>query len=303
MDKKIKSLSVYQKNLVLKSSVDDALESEEYLLTHSVFEPSHGKLVEETQYHPEGHVDQVMRYGYDDQGFLVSEELLDGEGEVLEKRSFEPDQQGRTAREFIHYADGTADRIEYAYDAQNRVIKKRRFDDEGDPETTEVFEYGEDHILRETKTDAGGELLSETIYSYREDGQLEEMVVNQPEEDSWYRKVYRYTDSGLREAVTTYNQDEEPVERVVFEHDEHERPVKVVEENRRQKNTLNMEYNQRGDIIFQEEFDRNGELVNRIERTYAADGLLLESQVTIRNFQRNISRDYTLRHEYSFFEE
>ena len=303
MSKKIKSLSVYQRNLVLKSSADETLENEEHLISRSIYESDFGKLAEETQFNQDGEVDQVMRYQYNDEGFLVSEELLDGEGEVLEKRSFEPDGQGRMAREFIHYADGTADRIEYAYDAQGHLVKKERFDDEGDPENLELFEFEGDRLVRESKTDADGELLAETLYTYREDGQTEEVIVNNPEEESWFRKVYRYTDAGLREAVTTYNRDEEPVERVLFEHDAHERPVKIVEENRRQKNTLNMEYNEQGDIVFQEEYDRNGELVNRIERTYAADGLLLKSQVLMRNFQRNISRNYVLRHEYSFFDE
>ncbi|MEE4178575.1 MAG: hypothetical protein V2I46_13800 [Bacteroides sp.] len=302
MDKKIKSLSVYQKNLVLKSSGDDALQSEEYLITQSIYEPMFGKLAEETQYNPDGQVEQVMRYGYDDKGFLISEELLDGDGNVLEKRSFEADEQGRIAREFIHYADDTADRIEYSYDEQDRVVKKDRFDDDGDPETTERFEFDGDRIIRESVTDADGEILSETVYKYRDDGQLEEMLVNKPEEETWFRKVYRYDEAGVREAVTTYNQDEEPVERVVFEHDEQGRPTKVVDENRRQKNTLHMEYNEHGEIVFQEEYDMNGELVNRIERTYAADGLLLESHVLVRNFQRNVSRNYTLRNEYSFYE-
>lgn len=303
MDKKIKSLSVYQKNLILKSSADDSPGSREYLLSRSLYEPVHGKLSEEAQFNPDGEMEQVMRYDYDANGFLTSEELVDGEGNVLEKRSFEPDEQGRIAREFIHYADGSADRIEYSWDEKGRVEKKERFDDEEELETTEVFEFEGDLIVREAVLGSDGEILSETLYSYLEDGQLEEMVVSKPEEDTWFRKMYRYNEAGVREAVTTYDQGGQPVERVVFEHDEHGRPVQVVEENRREKNTLHMEYNERGDIVFQEEYDLNGELTNRIERTYAADGLLLESHVVVRNLQRNVSRNYSLRHEYSFFED
>ncbi|MDX9942815.1 MAG: hypothetical protein RBS53_11400 [Bacteroidales bacterium] len=302
MDRKIKSLSVYQKNLVLKSSEDDAVEGEEYLITRSTYEPVKGRLLEETQYSQDRQAEQITRNGYDDQGFLTSEELLDGAGNELEKRSFEPDDQGRIAREFIHYADGTADRIEYVYDEKGRVVKKEHFDDEGEHENTEVFTYEGDMVVREAMTDAEGELLSETVYTYREDGQLEELLVNKPEEETWFRKVYRYDETGAREAVTTFNRDEEPVERVLFEYDDHGRPIQVVEENRKQKNTLHMEYNEQGDIVFQEEYDVNGELVNRIERNYSADGLLLESRVLLRDFQRGVSRNYVVRNEYSFFE-
>jgi YD repeat-containing protein len=303
MDKKIKSLSVYRKNVVLKSSADDALEDEAFLISESLYEPAFGKLVKETQYNGDGQVEQVMSYTYNEKGFLTGEELLDVDGSVLEKRSFEPDEQGRIAREFVHYADGSADRIEYAYDDAGRVVRKERYDDDNALESAENMIYEGEVVVRESIVDADDEILSETVYSYDENGRLAEIVSDNREEGLWFRKVYRYDDAGHRQAATTFNEEGEPVERILFEHDENGRPTLIVDENRRQKNTIRMTYDERGEIIFQDEHDLNGELVNSIERSYDANGRLMESHIVVRNMQRGISRNYSLRNEYSFFED
>jgi YD repeat-containing protein len=303
MDKKIKSLSVYRKNVVLKSSTDDALEDEEFLISESLFEPAFGKLVKETQYNGDGQVEQVMSYTYNEKGFLTGEELLDVDGSVLEKRSFEPDDQGRIAREFVHYADGSADRIEYAYDDAGRVVRKERYDDDDALESAENIVYEGEVVVCESVVDAEGEILSETLYIYDDNGRLAEIVSDNREEGLWFTKVYRYDDAGHRQAATTFNQEGEAVERILFENDEKGRPIQIVDENRRQRNTIRMAYDERGEIIFQEEHDLNGELVNSIERSYDADGRLLESHIVVRNRQRGISRNYSLRNEYNFFDE
>ncbi|MBW6499477.1 MAG: hypothetical protein K0B09_13900, partial [Bacteroidales bacterium] len=139
--------------------------------------------------------------------------------------------------------------------------------------------------------------------TYDENGKLTEVVTDNREEELWYRKVYRFDESGHRLSATTCNQEGDPVERILFENDDQGRPLQIVDENRRQKNTLRMEYNERGDIIFQDEHDVNGELINSIERSYDDQGRLLESHIVVRNLQRGISRSYSLRNVYSFFEE
>lgn len=303
MDKKIKSLSVYRKNLVLKSSADEEPSEEEFLISESQYEPAFGKLLKETQFGEDGQVEQVMSYTYNENGFLTGEELLEADGSVLERRTFEPDSKGRIANEFVHYADGSADRIAYTWDEKGRVIKKERYDDDDELESAEYFGYEGDLLISERSEDAQGELLSQTLNTWDEKGLLTEVVTDNREEDLWYRKVYRYDESGYRLAATTYNQEEEPVERILFENDDQGRPLQIIDENRRQKNTLRMEYNERGDIIFQDEHDVNGELINSIERSFDELGRLLESHIVVRNLQRGISRSYSLRNEYSFFEE
>lgn len=301
MNKKIKRLSVFRKDLALKNSATIAHE-QELLISESLYEPSFGKLLKETQYSADGVVEQVLVYDYNSQGFLTGEELLEAVGTVLEKKSYEPDGYGRIAREFIHYSDGSADRIEYKYDEKERIVKKLRFDEDDELEAAEHFDFEGDLLTRECRLDANGELLSDTKYTYDDQGNVIEVISDNPEEEIWYRKVYRYDAAGQHDFVTTFNREGDPVERVSFEYDDQGRPTQIVEENRRQKNTLQMEYNERGDIVFQEEKDLNGEVINRIERIYNHDGFLTESFILVRDFQRGISRHYALRNEYVFFD-
>ncbi len=302
MDKKIKRLTVYRTNLVLNSAADDEPSLKEFIVSESHYEPVFGKLLKETQYNESGQVDQVMAYSYNENGFVTSEELLEADGSILEKKTWQPGTEGRIAREFVHYADGSADRIEYEYDEMGRVIKKVRFDEDDLIESVELFDYEADRLSREALLGSKGEMLAETIFTFNESGKVHELISNNAEEDIWVRKVYRYNEAGQPVSVTTFNKHGEPVARITYENDELGRPRQITEENRRQKNTVEMEYNERGEIIFQEEKDLNGEVTNRIERIYDSGGFLAESQILVRNFQQGISRQYTLRNEYFFFD-
>jgi len=301
MDKKIKSLSVFRKNVLPKSPSTDDHEGE-FLVSESHYEPVYGRLVSETQFGADGIPEQIMKLEYNQNGFLTGEELFDSDGTTLEKKTWEPDAKGRIFREYVHYADGSADRIDYAYDEKGRIFKKERFDEDGELESAEHFEYENDHLIRETVLNAEGETSSETLYTYDENANLTEVMSDNPEEEIWFRKVYRYDEAGHRLSVTTFNREGDPVQRVSFENDEKGRPTQIIEENRRQKNTVQMEYDERGEILFQEEKDLNGEVTNRIERIFDQEGLLAESYILVRNFQRGISRNYTLRNKYTFFD-
>lgn len=302
MDKKIKSLSVFRKDLK-PGSISTSHDEKEFIVSESHYEPAFGKLTSETQFSSDGMIEQIMRFEYDANGFLTCEELLEGDGTVLEKKTFEADSEGRIARVFVHYADLSADRIEYIYDEKGRLIRKESFDETDVFGWAENFEYESDHLARETKLDEDGGILAETFYTYDDNGNLAEALCDNPEEDIWYRKVYRYDDAGFRMSVTAYNREGDPVERVTFENDDQGRPTQIVEENRRQKNTVIMEYNELGEIVFQEEKDLNGEVTNRLEKVFDQNGMLLESHILVRNFQRGISRNYLLRNEYTFFDE
>jgi len=101
--------------------------------------------------------------------------------------------------------------------------------------------------------------------------------------------------------ATTYDKGGEPLERLLFENDEMGRPISTVDENKRQKNTAIYEYNERGDVVFQTEHDRHGHLIKQLEKDYDESGLLLQTQVLVRDFHTGISRSYNLRNSYEFF--
>ena len=298
MEKKLKSLFIYKKNLLQKTGNEP---QEELLLTENHYD-SNTNLIKEIQYGDIGQVEQLMLFEYDENGFIISEELRDASGEVLEKKTYEPDDKGRMACEFIHYADESADKIQYDYDAEGRLVSKKQYDDEGMLEWHSKLAYNGDKLISEITETADGGLVTENTYEYNEKGFLVVAFINNTEESLWLRKEFEYDEEGNKLAITTFNQDGQAVERIKLENDDKGRPIQVVEENRRQKNTQILEYDEKGEIIFQEEHDVNGELVGQIERTFNNDGFLVESKVLIRNLQHGLTRNYSLRHEYSFYQ-
>lgn len=265
------------------------------------FHPEWGTPVAEVQYDLHGNVEQQTDYQYSDKGFMVREVLRESDGEVVEERSFEPDDRQRTGREFRHYIDGSHDVITFYYDDAGRVVKKITADDEGEVERVEEFEFLDGKPLRETATDGEGNVLMEIGYTYNEAGLLEEVHVLNPEEGEEYQKVHDYTPEGKRRSTLVYDNEGELIERYLFEVNEQGHPAMVVEENRMKKNTIRMEYDAQGHVVFQEEHDLNGELASRVERRYDPDGNLLESRVVLRNPRMGILQEYTVLHQYAFF--
>jgi hypothetical protein len=302
-DRKIKRISVYRIDGPAAFPAGEQAVERAYLHRFTDYHPDWGAPIADVQYGRLGNIEQQTEYVYDGRGFLTREVLKESDGEVVEERSFEPDDQQRIAREFRHYADGSYDVTGYYYDDTGRVVKKVMADDEGEVERIEQFEYRDGKLMVEKATDGEGNLLLEISYAYNNEGLPEEVHVMNPEEGEEFQKVHAYTPEGKRKSTLVYDSEGELVERYLFEVNEQGYPAVVVEENRMKKNTIRMEYGVLGHVIFQEEHDLKGDLVNKVERRYDEQGNLLESRVVIRNPGMGMLQEYTVIQEHEYFDE
>lgn len=268
-------------------------------------------MVRECQYGGDGLLEQITEYEYNEDGFLVRECLKEADGKVMEEKSWKPDKKGRIGWEFMHYADGSKDTVTYDYDADGFLIKKVTVDSEGEVEQAEVFEHKNGLLIREAVYDGLSDLndlaslqpITEKTYHYDSDGRLLETVERDEQNELMYRKVNEYDEKGHRVTVVVYNQDGQAVERIQLKPDEKGRPVEVVEENRQKKNTLHLQYDESGNVAYQEERDMHGNLVNKVERSYDEDGRLIESHVQMNMPVHGVGRYYVVRQDYEFFDE
>lgn len=295
----MKSLSVYRKNIIPATNT----ESEEVLLSYTEYHASNGKPVKEIQYDPQGELEHEVEYEYDDKGFLVREEMRDADGSLASKKTFEADDKGRRLKEYGHYADGSYDTITYYYDDQDQLVKKEAADDEGHIEYTQQFDYLQGKLVREATTDEDDQLTHESLMVYDDEGLLEESVVRDHIEGTEVRKEFVHDEKGLGKGYIAYNESDEPVERVVLKYDDKQQLIEVVDENRRQKNTTTMQYDDQGLVVKQEEYDLNGHLANRVERTYDDQGRILTSKVLVDRHGQGAAMGYIIRHKYAFYEE
>lgn len=298
MTKKIQSITIYRKDLP-PEGIDNESSKEEQIVSRTTYHPDFDKITLEEQYGATGDLEQSTEFTYDDKGFLIREILKEADGTVMEEKSYEADDYQRIAREYLHYADGSRDTITYAYDDEGNVIRKETVDADGEVEEIVEYQYENGKLLHELKRDESGEIVFERRYHY-DDGQLSEIESRDEFEGEAQKRVYTYNEHGHRESVMLYDSDGNPLERVLLETDEKGRPIKVVEENRQKKNTLHLRYDEKGNVVFQEEFDLKGALVSRVERSYDEDGRLLESRIEQNVPSHGISRSYRVRQEYSF---
>ncbi len=311
MGKKIKRLRVVRYDLSRPDADISSGGTKEQLMSDTEYEGRWGKVICEKQYGAEGLLEQQTEYEYNDQGFLTREIIREADGEIMNDRSWEPDSQGRVLREYHHYADGSKDSIDYKYDESGRLIMKTLTDEDEDVEHCEIFEYDSEGLLiRESVyyDDAAlvvsgrqGEAEQEKVYKY-----ADHLLIEFNERDTpgglVRRRVNEFDENGRRIKMTVFDENDQPVERVSFVPDGEGRPVEVIEETRKKKNTLKMEYTSQGNVAFQEEYDMHGNLLNRIERSYDDEGRVDESRALVNNPVHGVRRQYIVKHHYEFFE-
>ncbi len=297
---KIKESLVYKKDLVLKSASDDELEELEYLFAKTQFNKD-GKVINEKQYNASGQLMQEYIYKYNESGFLVEEILQEEDGMIAVHKTWEVDDKGKILREFHHYMDETYDTLTFFYDDQGKPIKKETIDPDGDLESIEQLTWDGDHITQVLMQDADGDVLSEKKTRYDDQGNIIEVEEYDGSVGESSKKEIEYYPSGNQKQVLTYNDSGQLVEKVQMKEDAEKRIVQVVEETTARKNTINFSFDGKGNIIHQEEFDRNGELAGKVNRVYDENNRLLSSKVFIRGDGRGLSRNYTLRQEYVYY--
>lgn len=301
MEAKIKQISIYRKNVTTDQDTGQQTEGEPVLMSATKVHEKWRKPESEIQYNQQGELEQQTNYTYNEKGFLIREVLLDGDGEVLEERSFEPDDNDRVSIERRHYADGSFDTLTFTYDQNGQLIRKVLTDDEGSIESIEMFDYADGLLIKEEVRNEDDEVVRQVEYTYDAEGLLDEKVLHDHETGQYVRQEYAYSDKGFREAILSYDEDDNLVERVLLDLDEKGRPVGVEEEDRKKKNKTTMAYDDSGHILFQEETDINGELVSRVRRHYDEQGLLTSTEVEVRNPLRAINQHYRVYHAYDFY--
>jgi YD repeat-containing protein len=297
---RIKENRVYKKELLLKSSRQDHLEEHEFLFSHTIYNEQ-DKVVEEYHYDSDGKLVQEYQFMYDQNGFLREEILKQEDGFVAEHKTYEPDEKNNILKEFRHYMDGSFDTIFYHYNAQGLLSKKEIIDPDGDKESTEEFEYENGLLTRFAILDADNEIVTEKKITYDEKGNPEEVFDFDGSEGTSVRKVLEYYPSGTKKETLIYNEADQLIEKVLMTENSEGRLVQVVEENRTKKNTITFDYDQAGNIIAQEETDRNGELVSKVNRVFDENNQLISTDVFIHGGGKGVSKNYTLRQEYIYF--
>ncbi|HNS17938.1 MAG TPA: hypothetical protein PKH94_05710 [Bacteroidales bacterium] len=299
MTKWIKSLTVMMHHYGMDGFQADELHVETYPHTRTVFDQQ-GNALEDVTYLKDGATESRYVRIYNPQGDLAEEAYYSGE-DLTDRRTFEWQADRKLAKEFRHYLDGSLDTISYHYNEQGQLVEKTLNDDDGFLESRTVFEYIDSRLVAEKELDGENQLLSERRVVFTESGYPVEQTEWIRENDQRIRLVDEVDDQGLRIRSARYVNGR-LVERIGYEYDEKGRVSRTTEEHERGSSVYQFEYDQLGNVTLQEEYDREGRVISKIERTYDGEGRVLENKVFIDGQGRRMSQYYRMEYLYEFVE-
>jgi antitoxin component YwqK of YwqJK toxin-antitoxin module len=213
MEKKTKSITITQFDYFIKNVNDEEVDIHGHPNHYSEYDHD-GRTLKAIKYNREGDFEEMLEYGYDDQGNLVRESYYPSENEIAEEKTFIRDETGMVLRALKKYQDGSVDTIEHEYNESGQLIKRTTITDEDEIEQVETFEWENGEMVNHQIFDENGELLSDAIETNIKPGQSrityndEGQVIKEEELDEdgeVYMTVNRsYDENGLQDEVDVY---------------------------------------------------------------------------------------------------
>lgn len=298
MEKKIRQINIYRRNLAVADPDDDDLNGE--VLINSVSSDIDGNETERIAFSAEGEPEERSVIVYSE-GRPV-EEILEMGGEHAERTTREYDSEGRVVKEFRHYLDGEPDQISYEYNSEGHLVKRLLTDSDGEEGEKHLWIYKDNLLVREEAYNEYGDLESSKTYTYTDDKKPEEVVELNLTGGDEIRLVTLYNTDGKVEAEKRYDAKGRLVARSIYSFDESGNNTAIEEESVRGKTTVTLVYDEAGNNTIQEETGVDGTVITRIERNFDPDNHPVSTEVRMESVANRPGQHYRLRYEYQFYE-
>lgn len=160
MEKKTKSITITQFDYIIRNVNDEEVDIHGHPNHYSEYDHD-GRPLKEIKYNRRGEFEEMLEYGYDDQGHLVRESYYPLENEIAEEKTFIRDETGVVLQALKKYQDGSLDTILYEYNESGQLIKRTTTTDEDEIDQVETFEWENGEIVNHQIFDENGELISD----------------------------------------------------------------------------------------------------------------------------------------------
>jgi YD repeat-containing protein len=301
MEKKIKTIRRFNQQYQSLSFAEILRKADEEYLELVVQLDESGNTVSESKFNDIAVLEEKNEYTYDEAGRLKEHLLYYAIDEVTEQRVLKRDEKGRLIEETKYYGDDTGERMQYTYDANDRVSSIVRLDEEGDFDYREEIVYNENGgVLSRTKYDASGQVKESLVFEWREGGVVEEKEYSQSNE-LLSNTIVRSDDQGRELSSVQTNASGKLIAAVYSTYDEKgnlsERHYKDF-----YSKTLKYAYNDDNRLISQELFDGTGLLLRKNVYEYDVEGNLSAEQVfEIDTSRGGRDKHYGNRYEYEYY--
>jgi hypothetical protein len=301
MEKKIKTSTTTRYNYAYKQETEEWVIISQYITNVECYDQA-GNVISEQTFNRDGDLGENNEYIFDDQGRLLEEHIYFDGRELAEKHLFEYNENGKIGRKFTEYQDGSRDTTEYTYNNDGLLILKQQFDEEGEEEGREEYEYADKLVVLERITDSFGNTSRETINRYDSEGRLIETIFNSPEETECIRTVHEYDEKGNRDCIEKYQKDGNIISRDSYTFDDKGNAVEMLEETAYATNKTILTYDEKGHAVMQEEYNEKEELNSRIERTWDENDRMIETAIYIDDHGQGPEKYYVVKNAFDYYE-
>jgi len=301
MSGKIKIARIYKYDYHLVDAWESEIEIEPYLYNVTGYD-HHGNITLEVSQSADFSTTSKSERKYDAEGRLTEEIIWDENDEIMERTTYERDENGRILRHLEHYLDGSFDITHYTYDDEGNLIEKVTITDEDETEGREKFHFENGKLVKSEEFDEENKLITSSEYVFDDHGNLIEQK-NKTLEGGNTSLRYEYDENNHRTMQMQYNEIGRLIEKISYTYDENGRVTHVLEEDERKKNTTEFTLDDQGRAVWQIEKDVFGEIVLKVERQYDADGNITRLTAFIKSPGNYPDQNYVLSYEYEHFEE
>ncbi len=293
--KKIKTVKSYIQ--MKKWDGEELKDTGERLLNEEIYYDERGNIIELITYKG-GEINTHIRYDYDDKNMLKGDIILD-EGEEVEKKIYfyEGDKLVKEIRKFMEGED----ELLYVYNSRGQLTAKIVKDNEGNIEKKDVYEYCEDRLISKVEYEENENKVKEERYEYNDKGLLSRYIIINYIENYEERRDYFYYDNDLRKERKIYIAGK-LVGKDEYYYDDKNRLNKSREIKDGIMRSRLYEYNERGNIIYEEERVGEDKILMSIERAFDDDNNLREVSVYENNYNYGIDNYYDIIMEYEYWD-
>lgn len=280
-------------------------ESGEEVLTHS-YRSEHtefnekGDPILEESWGPDGVLNERYIREYDEEGRLSKLELHQEGIGIAEDRSMVYDDDGKLLKDILHYQDGSISETVYSYDSNGKRTGLICKDEDDEEEFREEIGYTDQEKKNFHKRWEFGEVMWEKRWEYNEDGFVTR-AIEIDEEGQVFGKEYTLGDDGeVLEERNLRNGKLISVRKQAF--DNKGNISEIISEDEGGFEKVVFAYDEQGNQVLQEAFNRAGEKLHSVERDFDEHGNIQETRVWMYDLHNGLVRRYSLRYDYEYFE-
>jgi len=261
-----------------------------------------GVLLSERKMESESDGVELHSYTYDDRGNLIQHRLELPDDGICEIFVTARDVDGRPLSTIKYYGDDPGERTEYQYATGSHPVTIRRYDADGEEESTEKLQYdGQDRLLERVILPSGAS-GARYVFNYDQRGLLEA-------EEEWEvdgvllsKTVFHYDEQGRDTLQVKTGPEGKVLSRMVFEYDDAGRLLKRTSQGYYIRVSA-FEYDELGRITEETLSDENGFVITRTRLEYDEQGrIALETHYETDLTRSGRDTHFLHRYEYVFYE-